>query len=102
MEESEMKKLRIFALLMALLMVLPLVAACKKTNNDKKVEYQPIDPADAIEHKDYTSVYDKIGNKVTIDMVTEITPKIIFVAPIIETISNLRFIFLILYIFNIV
>ncbi len=66
-----MKKLRIFALLMALLMVLPLVAACKKTNNDKKVEYQPIDPADAIEHKDYTSVYDKIGNKVTIDMVTE-------------------------------
>lgn len=65
-----MKKLRIFALLMALLMVLPLVAACKKTD-DKKANYQDIDPADAIEHKDYTSVYDAIGTKVTIDMVTE-------------------------------
>ncbi|MBP1587640.1 MAG: hypothetical protein ILO53_04460 [Clostridia bacterium] len=32
---------------------------------------QEIDDADAIERTDYTSVYDKIGTKVTIDMVTE-------------------------------
>lgn len=32
---------------------------------------QPIDLADVVEHKDFTSVYDMIGSKVTIDMVKE-------------------------------
>ena len=79
MEESEMRKFRILALVLALLVILPAVVACKKTGDDgndtgdntKEVVYQPVDPADAVEHKDYTSVYDMIGAKVTIDMVTE-------------------------------
>lgn len=33
--------------------------------------YEDVDPADAVVHSDYTSVYDMIGSKVTIDMVTE-------------------------------
>ncbi len=32
---------------------------------------KPVDPADAIVHKDYTSVYDMIGANITIDMVEE-------------------------------
>lgn len=32
---------------------------------------QPIDLADVVEHKDFTSVYEMIGSKVTIDMVEE-------------------------------
>ena len=63
-----MRKLRIFSLVLALLMILPLAVACKKKQT---VEYEAIDPADAIEHDDFTSVYDKIGSKVTIDMVEE-------------------------------
>lgn len=74
-----MRKFRILALVLALLVILPAVVACKKTGDDgndtgdntKEVVYQPVDPADAVEHKDYTSVYDMIGAKVTIDMVTE-------------------------------
>ena len=74
-----MRKFRILALVLALLVILPAVVACKKTDdngdgtgdNTKEVVYQPVDPADAVEHKDYTSVYDMIGAKVTIDMVTE-------------------------------
>ena len=62
-----MRKFRIFSLVLALLMILPLAVACKK----KAVEYETIDPADAVEHKDFTSVYDMIGSKVTIDMVEE-------------------------------
>lgn len=64
-----MRKLRIFALVLALLMILPLAVACKK--KEKAVEYEAIDPADAVEHEDFTSVYNKIGSKVTIDMVQE-------------------------------
>ena len=71
-----MRKLRIFSLVLALLMILPLAVACKKKQT---VEYEAIDPADAIEHDDFTSVYDKIGSKVTIDMVEEdsaVTPRL--------------------------
>ncbi|HBF15469.1 MAG TPA: hypothetical protein DDW30_07295 [Clostridiales bacterium] len=63
-----MRKLRIFSLVLALLMILPLAVACKKVQT---VEYEAIDPADAVEHDDFTSVYDMIGSKVTIDMVEE-------------------------------
>ena len=63
-----MRKLRIFSLVLALLMILPLAVACKKK---QAVEYEAIDPADAVEHDDFTSVYDMIGSKVTIDMVEE-------------------------------
>ena len=81
------------ALLLALVMVLGL-AACGKTETpaDKPAEqpavdtpaveepadepavepvYEDVDPADAVVHADYTSVYDMIGTEVTIDMVTE-------------------------------
>ncbi|MBO5869388.1 MAG: hypothetical protein J6Q89_01435 [Clostridia bacterium] len=40
-------------------------------NEQKPAEYQAIDLADVVTHKDYTSVYEKIGSKVTIDMVEE-------------------------------
>lgn len=61
-----MSKKRIFAIAMVLVLVLASLAGC-----GKKVKYETIDPADAVEHKDYTSVYDMIGSKVTIDMVKE-------------------------------
>ncbi len=85
-----MKKFRLLALVLALLMVVPFVASCTDKKDDNtttaadskgpetgdttsagdKVKGD-IDPADAVDHKDFTSVYDKIGSKVTIDMVTE-------------------------------
>ncbi|MBR2986697.1 MAG: hypothetical protein IKC63_01630 [Clostridia bacterium] len=64
-----MRKTRILSLVMAIVLVLgsvALLASCSK-----EVEYQEIDPADAVAHSDFTSVYDKIGSKVTIDMVKE-------------------------------
>ncbi len=79
-----MKKLLVLAL--AALMVLSVLAGCKpadKTNGTTgttapterpqlpaltKVEK---DPADAVAHSSFESVYDVIGSKVTIDMVTE-------------------------------
>lgn len=67
-EEKQMKK--VLALVLVALMVFALFA-CGKKEEDKQVEYQPIDPADAVSHKDFTSVYSKIGSKVTIDMVEE-------------------------------
>lgn len=67
-EEKQMKK--VLALVLVALMVFALFACGKKEEN-KQVEYQPIDPADAVSHKDFTSVYSKIGSKVTIDMVEE-------------------------------
>ena len=77
-----MKKLRILSLLMALLMVLPLIVACSgggdgettpgtEAPTDAPVVYQPIDEADAVAHKDFTSVYEAIGADVTIDQVVE-------------------------------
>ena len=78
---------KLFALLMAVVMVLSVFAGCNNTkpvettgNNDttapadtqpKEVVYQEIDLADVIEHEDYTSVYETIGSKITIDMVVE-------------------------------
>ena len=47
---------------MALLLTLTALVSCKK---------QEIDLSDAVTREDFTSVYDKIGSKVTIDMVTE-------------------------------
>ena len=57
---------KILAIALALIMVIGLFAGCKKS-----VQYQEIDPADAVEHADYTSVYDMIGSKITVDMVEE-------------------------------
>ncbi len=86
-----MKK-RILSLTLVMLLVLSLFAGCNNapaagttqgtegttenttegtTEADKPVVYQEIDPADAVEHADFTSVYETIGANVTIDMVTE-------------------------------
>ena len=78
-----MKKL--LALLLAVLMIVGLFAGCgeepvnpdKPNNSDETaggeaaVVYEDIDLADAIEHTDYTSVYETIGSAITIDMVNE-------------------------------
>ena len=44
-----------------------------ETTETQKAEvvYEDVDVKDAVLHSDFTSVYDKIGSKVTIDMVTE-------------------------------
>ena len=57
-----MKAIKILSLVMALLLTLTALVSCKK---------QKIDLSDAVAREDFTSVYDKIGSKVTIDMVTE-------------------------------
>ncbi len=79
---------RIFALVMVMAMVVCAFAACSgdtdtqsgatadqagtsSTVEQKPAVYQEIDLADVVEHKDYTSVYETIGSKVTIDMVEE-------------------------------
>ena len=74
---------RIISLTLALILVLGL-AACGSTNEPAATNapaatepvvaapvFEDIDLADAVEHADYTSVYNMIGSKVTIDMVTE-------------------------------
>ncbi len=62
-----MKKLKLLSAVLAAGMVLTATATgCKSKTTEK-----PIDLSGAVEREDYTSVYDKIGNKVTIDMVTE-------------------------------
>ncbi|MGM9636807.1 MAG: ABC transporter substrate-binding protein [Eubacteriales bacterium] len=68
-----MRKVRILSLLMAMLLVVLTAASCTKKDpgTNAAVNYQPIDDADVVTHSDYTSVYDMIGSKVTIDMVTE-------------------------------
>ena len=58
-----MNKTRILALLLVLVLALSAMASCTKV--------EEIDLADAVERTDFTSVYDKIGNKITIDMVEE-------------------------------
>ncbi len=63
-----MRNFKILALALALVMLVGCFAAC---NNEAPVEYQTIDPADAVVHKDYTSVYEMIGSKVSIDDVVE-------------------------------
>ena len=71
---------KVASLLLAVVMVLGLLAGCGQTDDpkkpsttdpDKPVVYQDIDDADAVAREDYTSVYEKIGSKVTIDMVEE-------------------------------
>ncbi len=72
---------KLVALLLALVMVLGLVACGgnagtpgsteTKPAGNEGVNYQEIDPADAVEHADRTSVYETIGSKITIDMVKE-------------------------------
>lgn len=75
-----MRSIKILALLLALVMLVACFAACKGNGGDGEqttappqnpVVYQDVDLADAVEHEDYTSVYDMIGSKITIDMVTE-------------------------------
>ena len=88
-----MKKIskRVLALMLAMVMVVAM-AACGSDDSTKSSEsssaqassvvesstvevvepvYEDVDVADAVEHSDYTSVYDQIGANVTIDMVTE-------------------------------
>ena len=71
---------RTLSLALALCVVLSLLAGCATTNpsnpggtnpSQPAVNYQPVDPADAVEHADHTSVYDTIGAYITIDMVEE-------------------------------
>ncbi len=65
-----MKKL--LSLTLAVIMVLGLVACGDNSKpTDPAVNYEAVDLADAVVHQDYTSVYDVIGEHVTIDMVTE-------------------------------
>ena len=58
-----MRKIRILSLVMVLCMIVALLASCGRQ--------QEVDLNDAVERTDFTSVYDTIGTKVTIDMVTE-------------------------------
>lgn len=72
---------RILALVLAALLSAFAFAACGDTTSTEStasgaeskpaIEKQPIDLADVVAHKDHTSVYEKIGSKVTIDMVEE-------------------------------
>ena len=76
---------RILVLVLAMALVVCAFAGCENTGNDNSnpvsdaeskqeqlpATYQEIDLKDVVEHKDYTSVYSKIGSKVTIDMVEE-------------------------------
>ena len=55
-----------FGWLLCLLSLAILLSGC-----DPQSDYEPIDDSDAVERTDYTSVYDKIGTQVTIDMVRE-------------------------------
>lgn len=55
-----------FGWLLCLLSLAILLSSC-----DPQSDYEPIDDSDAVERTDYTSVYDKIGTQVTIDMVRE-------------------------------
>ncbi|MBE6553393.1 MAG: hypothetical protein E7666_03520 [Ruminococcaceae bacterium] len=61
-----MKTTRILTLVLALILALSAFVGC-----NKKVTYEEIDDNDAVEHTDFTSVYETIGGEVTIDMVEE-------------------------------
>lgn len=54
-------------------------SGCTRNNSNGEVIYENIDPADAVEHSDYTSVYEAIGSNITIDMVEENEDGIAFV-----------------------
>ena len=74
---------RIISLTIALILVLGLFAGCGSKEEPAVAApvatepvvagpvFEDVDPADAVEHADYTSVYEMIGANVTIDMVTE-------------------------------
>ena len=67
-----MKSTKIVALAIVMVMSFSLLASCGLFNKDDPESiYQPIDLADVVERTDYTSVYEMIGSKVTIDMVEE-------------------------------
>lgn len=73
-----MKNIKFLAFLLAMLMIVASFAACgdpkdpgKESETEKSPVFQDVDPADAVTHKDYTSVYEKIGSKVSIDDVVE-------------------------------
>ena len=80
-----MTRIKLLSLVMAMLLLVAAFAGCANQNTDDNkatdatdgektpggVVYQEIDPADAVTHKDYTSVYEMIGSNVTIDMVEE-------------------------------
>ena len=72
---------KIFSLLLVVVMLVGCLAGCGLFKKDKKdeVEYQPIDLADVVKRTDYTSVYEMIGSKVTVDMVEENADGIAFV-----------------------
>lgn len=75
-----MKK-RLLSLLLVSAMTVSCLTACggdsNSTENNASSDvvaapvYEDVDVADAVKHSDYTSVYEKIGANVTIDMVTE-------------------------------
>ena len=69
-----MKQIRILSFVMMMLLVVLAVAGCAKTDENTDttgVVYKDIDLKDAIARTDFTSVYEKIGSKVTIADVTE-------------------------------
>lgn len=79
-----MTRIKLLSLVMALLLVVAAFAGCavkdeqdssatdeNGNGNTNTVVYQDVDVNDAITHKDYASVYSKIGSQVTIDMVEE-------------------------------
>ena len=77
---------KIVSLLLVLVMVVACFASCglfggnDNDDDDKdKVVYQDIDLADVVSRDDYTSVYEMIGSKVTIDMVEENADGLAFV-----------------------
>ena len=74
---------KLLSLALVLIMVLGVFAGCQKaeentttgkqddTTPKEEVVYQDVDDNDAKVHADFTSVYDEIGSKITIDMVNE-------------------------------
>lgn len=58
-------------MILAIVMLAAVLVACKPAEDDNKVVYEDYDPADVVKHGSFESVYNKIGSKVTIDMVEE-------------------------------
>ena len=61
-----MRSIKVLTLVMVFILLATSAISCAKAP-----EYQEIDLADAVVHQDYTSVYEKIGSKITADMVVE-------------------------------
>lgn len=58
-------------MILAIVMLAAVLVACKPAEGNNKVVYEDYDPADVVKHGSFESVYNKIGSKVTIDMVEE-------------------------------